>query len=116
MTLAPARNALKRLFGVRPSEPIEGVYLRSPKLANGCSAVIEGNRDFTLVPWRPVLERRLGKQVSGFAHGAQSPGPWAACAAGCRFHEDDHATALVPARETSPDSRPAEKPPILEPP
>jgi len=27
--------------------------------------VIEKSREFTLVPWRPVLERAIGKQVGG---------------------------------------------------
>jgi hypothetical protein len=32
-------------------------------------AVIENSREFTLVPWRPVLERAIGKQVSGMMRG-----------------------------------------------
>ena len=31
--------------------------------------MIEKSREFTLVPWRPVLERNLGKQVSGIMRG-----------------------------------------------
>jgi hypothetical protein len=31
--------------------------------------VIEKSREFTLVPWRPVLERNLGREVSGIARG-----------------------------------------------
>jgi type IV secretory pathway VirD2 relaxase len=50
-------------------ERIEGVYRRSLDLASGRFAVIEKSREFTLVPWRPVLERSLGKQVSGVARG-----------------------------------------------
>ena len=52
---------------VRPGERIEGVYRRSIELASGRFAVIEKSREFTLVPWRPVLERSLGRQVSGIA-------------------------------------------------
>jgi type IV secretory pathway VirD2 relaxase len=48
---------------------IEGIYRRSIELASGRFAVIEKSREFTLVPWRPVLERSLGKQVSGIARG-----------------------------------------------
>jgi Protein of unknown function (DUF3363) len=47
----------------------EGVYRRSLNLACGRYAVIEKSREFTLVPWRPVLERNLGKQVSGIVRG-----------------------------------------------
>jgi hypothetical protein len=35
----------------------------------GGSTVIEKSREFTLVPWRPVLERNLGREVSGIARG-----------------------------------------------
>jgi type IV secretory pathway VirD2 relaxase len=48
---------------------VEGIYRRSVELASGRFAVIEKSREFTLVPWRPVLERNLGRTVSGIAHG-----------------------------------------------
>ncbi|HEX2581791.1 MAG TPA: relaxase/mobilization nuclease RlxS [Dongiaceae bacterium] len=48
---------------------IEGTYRRSLDLTSGKFAVIEKSREFTLVPWRPVLERNLGKSVSGLARG-----------------------------------------------
>ncbi|MCF3947833.1 relaxase/mobilization nuclease RlxS [Acidiphilium iwatense] len=54
---------------VRPGERIEGIYRRSLDLVSGRFAVIEKSREFTLVPWRPVLERSLGKQVAGIVHG-----------------------------------------------
>ena len=54
---------------VRSGDGVEGVYRRSLELASGRFAVIEKSREFTLVPWRPVLERYLGKQVSGIARG-----------------------------------------------
>ena len=50
-------------------ERIEGTYRRRLDLASGRFAVIEKSREFTLVPWRPVLERNLGRQVSGIARG-----------------------------------------------
>jgi hypothetical protein len=53
----------------RSGERIEGIYRRSVELASGRFAVIEKSREFTLVPWRPVLERNVGKQVSGIARG-----------------------------------------------
>ena len=46
-------------------ERIEGVYRRRLDLASGRFALIEKSREFTLVPWRPVLERNLGKGVEG---------------------------------------------------
>ncbi|RWA77059.1 relaxase/mobilization nuclease RlxS [Mesorhizobium sp.] len=33
------------------------------------NAVLEKSREFTLVPWRPVLERHIGKEVSGIVSG-----------------------------------------------
>jgi type IV secretory pathway VirD2 relaxase len=53
----------------RSGEKVEGIYRRQVDLATGRFAVIEKAREFTLVPWRPVLERHLGKQVSGIARG-----------------------------------------------
>jgi len=53
----------------KSGEKVEGVYRRHIDLASGRFAVIEKAREFTLVPWRPVLERHLGKQVSGIVRG-----------------------------------------------
>jgi hypothetical protein len=50
-------------------EKLQGVYRRHIDLASGRFAVIEKSREFTLVPWRPVLERHLGKEVSGIVRG-----------------------------------------------
>ncbi|API57889.1 conjugal transfer protein TraI [Tardibacter chloracetimidivorans] len=48
---------------------IDGVYRRSVDLVSGRFALIERARDFTLVPWRPVLERQVGKSVAGLMRG-----------------------------------------------
>ena len=48
-----------------PGARIEGLYRRRIDLAGGRFALVERARDFTLVPWRPVLEARIGKPVSG---------------------------------------------------
>ena len=48
---------------------VEGVYRRPVQLASGKFALIEGSREFVLVPWRPVLERNRGKQVAGLVRG-----------------------------------------------
>jgi type IV secretory pathway VirD2 relaxase len=48
---------------------IEGVYRRRLDLASGRFALIEKSREFTLVPWREVLERNLGKTVQGIIRG-----------------------------------------------
>jgi type IV secretory pathway VirD2 relaxase len=44
---------------------VSGIYRQRLSLASGRFAVIEGAMGFTLVPWRPELERHLGRQVEG---------------------------------------------------
>lgn len=46
-------------------ERVEGILRRRVDLACGRFALVESGRDFTLVPWRPVLERHMGNEVSG---------------------------------------------------
>ena len=53
----------------KPGERIEGIYRRRVELASGRYALIEKSREFTLVPWRPVLDYHLEKQVSGVMRG-----------------------------------------------
>lgn len=48
---------------------VEGRYVKRLDLVSGRFAVIARARDFTLVPWRPVLDRSLGKTVSGIVRG-----------------------------------------------
>jgi hypothetical protein len=48
-----------------PGDRVEGVYRRRIDLASGRFAMIEGALGFELVPWRPELDRRLGREVSG---------------------------------------------------
>ncbi len=49
----------------RMGERVEGVIARRLDLESGSYAVVERSRDFTLVPWREVLERNIGKAASG---------------------------------------------------
>lgn len=44
---------------------IEGRLVRAVDMASGRHALVERSHDFTLVPWRPVMERHVGKPVSG---------------------------------------------------
>lgn len=48
---------------------LEGVYRRPVELLSGRVALVERARDFTLVPWRPSLERRVDRSVSGIVRG-----------------------------------------------
>ncbi|MBJ7439477.1 MAG: relaxase/mobilization nuclease and DUF3363 domain-containing protein [Sphingopyxis sp.] len=59
-------NELGKPFAeAKSGDRIEGQFARTVEMASGRHALIERSRDFTLVPWRPVLERHVGKNVSG---------------------------------------------------
>lgn len=54
----------------RPSsegEHVAGTYRQRLVLASGRFAMIDDGIGFQLVPWRPALERHLGREVSGIA-------------------------------------------------
>ncbi|MER8670160.1 relaxase/mobilization nuclease and DUF3363 domain-containing protein [Mesorhizobium sp. M1156] len=53
----------------QPGDRIEGRLRRSIDLASGKYVIVEKAREFTLVPWRPVLDRSIGKEVSGVMGG-----------------------------------------------
>jgi hypothetical protein len=55
----------KRFEPTRIGERVEGVIARRVDLEGGPHALVERSRDFTLVPWRDVLERNIGKTASG---------------------------------------------------
>lgn len=50
-------------------ERIDGIYRQSVQLVSGKYALVERSREFTLVPWRPVIEKALGREVSGLVRG-----------------------------------------------
>jgi hypothetical protein len=50
-------------------ERVEGLYRRRMDLASGRFALVERAHDFTLVPWRPVLEAHVGKPMAGLVRG-----------------------------------------------
>ncbi len=53
----------------REGERISGVYSGAVRLASGKFAVIETSKEFSLVPWRPVLERRRGQTITAITRG-----------------------------------------------
>ncbi len=55
----------KRFEPAQIGERIEGRIARRVDLESGSFALVERSRGFTLVPWRDVLERNLGKTASG---------------------------------------------------
>jgi Protein of unknown function (DUF3363) len=43
--------------------------LFSPLLASGRFAMLDNGKGFSLVPWRPVIEQRLGQTVTAIMRG-----------------------------------------------
>ena len=48
---------------------VAGVYRRSVMLASGRFAMLDDGMGFSLVPWRPVIERLLGQQIAVIVRG-----------------------------------------------
>ena len=59
------RELGKPLREVAPGERVEGQLVRRLDLKSGRHALIENSREFSLVPWRDALSRRIGQQVAG---------------------------------------------------
>jgi len=45
-------------------EWLAGIYRRSVMLASGRDAMLDDGMGFSLVPWKPVIEQRLGQQLA----------------------------------------------------
>ena len=72
--LGEAGKSLSDKFGkpysfAPASGRLRGTYHGAVERPSGKFAIIERSKDFTLVPWRTVLERNLGKSVSGVIKG-----------------------------------------------
>lgn len=68
--LAQASKMLSEELGlefseVSPAQVVTGKLARRIDLLSGRFALITNERSFALVPWRPVLAKQLGKDVSG---------------------------------------------------
>jgi len=53
----------------RSGERIEGVFRRAVQVGDTKFALVERAHDFTLVPWRPVLEKQIGQTIEGVMRG-----------------------------------------------
>lgn len=49
---------------VADGQRVAGVYRRSAMLASGRYAMLDDGMGFSLVPWKPVIEQRLGQQLA----------------------------------------------------
>lgn len=72
--LSDAGSSLQERFGksyslAPTSGQLRGTYRGAIDRPSGKFAIIERSKDFTLVPWREVLERAHGKSVSGLIRG-----------------------------------------------
>lgn len=64
------RQKLDKTYRGAPSQGrIDGVYRGEIDRPSGRFAIIEKSKEFTLVPWRDVLDRQQGKAVSGLIRG-----------------------------------------------
>lgn len=68
--LSSVAGRLSKELGLHYAEPVpgerfSGVCRRRIALNSGSFAVLENSREFMLAPWRPVLERQIGREISG---------------------------------------------------
>ena len=54
---------------VPDGQRVTGIYRRSVMLASGHYAMLDDGVGFILVPWRPAVEQRRGKQISAIVRG-----------------------------------------------
>ncbi|ARW10895.1 Dihydropteroate synthase [Acetobacter ascendens] len=50
-------------------ETVSGMFTGTVQLSSGKFAIVEKSHEFTLVPWRPVIDRHLGREVAGVVQG-----------------------------------------------
>lgn len=54
---------------VADGQRVAGIYRRSVMLASGRYAMLDDGRGFSLVPWKPMIEQRLGQQIAATVRG-----------------------------------------------
>jgi type IV secretory pathway VirD2 relaxase len=72
LSQAGARIAAETRLSYRPLQNggrVSGVYRRSVMLVSGRFAMLDDRLGFTLVPWRPVIEKRLGQTMTAIVNG-----------------------------------------------
>lgn len=50
-------------------ETVTGTFTGTAQLSSGKFAIVEKSHEFTLVPWRPVIDRQIGREVTGVVQG-----------------------------------------------
>lgn len=54
---------------VADGQRVAGIYRRSVMLASGRYAMLDDGMGFSLVPWKPMIEQRLGQQLAATVRG-----------------------------------------------
>ncbi len=55
---------------VADGQRVAGIYRRSVMLVSGRYAMLDDGMGFSLVPWKPVIEQRLGQQLAATVRGS----------------------------------------------
>ena len=55
---------------IADGERVSGIYRRNVQLASGRFAMLDDGMGFSLVPWKPVIEQRLGKTMTAVIRGS----------------------------------------------
>ena len=64
-----AANKGLPLRAATDGESVSGKFTGTVQLSSGKFAVVETSHEFTLVPWRSVIDRQLGREVIGVVQG-----------------------------------------------
>ncbi len=91
-------------------ETVSGKFTGTVQLSSGKFALIEKSHEFTLVPWRPVIDRQLGREVIGVEQGGRFRAVGAAEGLGIKRNHDKacRTRSLGGIREEADASRPAQ--------
>jgi hypothetical protein len=54
---------------IAEGQTVSGVYTRSIALVSGRFAMLEDGVGFSLVPWRPFIDKPIGQSLSAVVHG-----------------------------------------------
>ena len=65
-----AKETGREFVSLQDGDRADGIYRKPLRLASGKFAIIEKSREFSLVPWRPVLERHRGKSIGATLRGS----------------------------------------------
>jgi len=68
--MAQQRGDLLPFRQMEDGDSLRGTYKGAVTLVSGKYALVENALEFTLVPWRPVIEKELGREVYGLVRGS----------------------------------------------